>query len=73
MSLFDKAIALFIYFTYVLAKGIGRKISREEQRNKQDRKIAPLSLSLLYQYHVWKSKGLRPPSADAHGPSLGIS
>jgi len=25
--------------------------------NKKNRKIAPLSLPLLYQYHVWKSKG----------------
>jgi len=32
------------------------------QRKKQDRKIAPLSLILLYQYHVWKSR-------DGHGPT----
>jgi len=37
--------------------GVSRKIFRGCQRKKQDRKIAPLSLPLLYQVHVWKSRG----------------
>jgi len=37
-----------------LSKGVGRKISGGGEANgkKQDRKLAPLSLPLLYQYHV---------------------
>jgi len=31
-----------------------------EQQKKQNRKISPFSLFLLYQYHVWKSRGHRP-------------
>jgi len=37
------------------------KFSGVCQMKKQDRKIAPLSLPLLYQYHVWKSKGATAP------------
>jgi len=33
-------------------KEVGRKISRKRETEKQDRKIAPLSVPLLYQYHV---------------------
>jgi len=43
-------------------KGVGRKIFRGRGApKKQDLKIAPLSLSLLYQCHVSKSR-------EGHGP-----
>jgi len=35
-----------------IIKGVGRKISRGGPTKKQDRKIAPLSLPLIYRYHV---------------------
>jgi len=34
-----------------------QKNFKGEQREKQDRKIAPLSFPPLYQFHVWKSRG----------------
>jgi len=47
----------------ILTQGRWLKISsREGNGKKQDRKIAPLSLPLLYQYHVWKSRGATVPS-----------
>jgi len=36
-----------------LGKGVGRKFSREEQRKKQGRKIAPLSLSTFLVLHFF--------------------
>jgi len=51
------------------AQGHRQKNFQGGQQKKQDRKIAPLSLSLVYQYHVWKkSRGAMPSTpADAHG------
>jgi len=46
---------MFSLVTLAIHKGIGRKISRLEHRKKQGQKLAPLSLLLLYQYHVEKS------------------
>jgi len=52
-------------------QGVGKKIFSGvggKQRKKQDWKVAPLSLPLLYQYHVWKSRGVTAPlpsTADA--------
>jgi len=46
-------------------KGVGRKISGGGggggATERQGRKIALLSLPILYQYHVWKSRGHGPP------------
>jgi len=36
------------------------------KQKKQDRKIAPLSLPLLYQYHVRISRAPLLPAADTH-------
>jgi len=48
-------------------KGVGRKFSGRSSTVKQDQKIAPLSLPLLYQYHLWKSIGVRPlPAAPRY-------
>jgi len=63
-----------------MIKGVGRKFSRgggpTEKRpkiSKKYRKIALLSIYLLYLYHVWKSRGSRaplppplPPAVDAY-------
>jgi len=43
----NKAILLSLN----LCDGVGTRACRREQRNKQYRKIAPLSLSLLYLCH----------------------
>jgi len=44
------------------SKGVGRKFfGRGATEKKQDRKIELLSLSLLYQYHVWKSRWATTP------------
>jgi len=44
-----KSFAYFLNFTlFSVAKSVGRKISKGGQRKKQDRKIAPLSLTLQY-------------------------
>jgi len=56
-----------MFFLFFVSKGVGRKGEGGNEK-KQDRKIAPLIFSLLYQYHVWKSRRARPlpPAADAH-------
>jgi len=43
------------------ARELAEKFSGGSQRKIQEQKIAPFSLPPLYQYHVWKSRGPRPP------------
>jgi len=54
--------------TYLHTKGVGRNIFRRGgATEKQGRKLAPLRLPLLYQYHNENSGG-HASSADAHAP-----
>jgi len=56
--------APFLGMNRVSSRASAEKFPGGGQRKKQDRNIAQLSLSLFYQYHVWKSKGataLLPP------------
>jgi len=52
------AVPLLEFHTwYWLIRASAEKFPGWGRREKQNRKIPPLNFPLLYQYHVWKSKG----------------
>jgi len=55
---------------FYCSQGRRQKNFQGGQWKKQDQKIRPLSLHLLYQYHVWKSREATPPCSPLPTPMI---